>query len=269
MSQDGDGTGSNRSPDVSRTHEGIRTDGGSSSEQGDAKEQRDKLSQAAQKLRQKEQRLDEREDSLEEKAKRLEDKENQLEEREQSLKQREQEIDQKEQEVLDRREQIVEEREQLDEREELLDEREGRLEERAGNLEDREQEVARRADEIETKEEALAEYASRDGEFSHRTHVVGGILLWLTGLASGGVGVAILSLQDALGGGLLGRPAAVYGLAALFIVVALVEFLGGYWSFRGRHWLFSIIASFIALVLFFPFGMAATVLIGVGESQFE
>jgi ribonuclease Y len=227
-----------------------------------------------------------RAEKVEEKERRLDQREQELEDRERELNKRERELEQRNQDILERREEVVDARDQLDEREDALDgreqtldEREGRLKERSKNLDDRERELDDRENEIKSQREALEEYAVTDVQtFTARPRKVGGLLLGVAGVLSvvagglllvgGGVGgVEALTSQT-----LVENPNLTLAFAAAYVVVTLVELLGGLWAYRGSHWFFSVFAGIVSMIFLlplFPLGLTATLLISIGESQFK
>lgn len=206
--------------------------------------------------------------SLDERERQIEEREKRLEQKEETLNEREEEIEQREREILDRRDKIADEREELSDKEEQLEGRAQQLDDRKTALDKREKELSRRAEEIDTKEEALEEYGGGSQTFTRRPRVVGSILLGLLGLAALGAAIGTYAVATGQGFAALSQTQALIA-AGVLVVAALIEFLGGFWAYRGKHWFVSILAGMVGMVLLFPVGLTATILITVGESQFS
>jgi ribonuclease Y len=196
-----------------------------------------------------------------------------LDERERELNKRERELEQREQEVLDRREETVERTEALDERERRLDERETTLAERADELDARAATLDERETEIDAKREGLQEYFDQGGAdaFTRKPRVTAAFLLWATAVVGAGLAVATFlygSTETALGAPLFSDSGAL-AVAALLGAGAVVELVGGFTTYYGRSWYFSVFAAIVAIVLLLPVGVTAAVMITVGESGFE
>lgn len=200
----------------------------------------------------------------------LDEREQDLKERERQLNKRERELEQREQEILERREENVEKREELENREEQLEQAKNELEDREQQLNEREQQLSERETEIESKREALEEYASEDRTFTSRPRIAGGILLWVVALASI-VMAAWMYLDAGQPGGLayLVEQSTATVAAAGLGLVAVIEILGGYWAYRGRRWSFVVFAAILGIIVLLPVGVTATIMITVGESQFD
>lgn len=218
--------------------------------------------------------LEEREQELQQKEGVLRDKEQQLRDRERELDKRERQIEQREQEVLDRREEIVDERDQIESRAEELDQREQAIAERESTLEGREEEIQSMEEGIESKIEDMGAPGSTE-MFTPRPRKAGGVLLGLLGVA--GIVVALtMILATGAWPAVFSRPltssmSVSLGnvVAVVLIVASLIEILGGFFAYRGRYWFVSIVSGIIAMALFFPVGLTATIFLTVGESQFE
>lgn len=196
-----------------------------------------------------------------------------LEDRQRKLNKRERELEQREQEVLERREETVERKERLDEREQQLEERQTQLAQRSEELDDRERELSDRETEIEAKREGLQEYFDQGGAdaFTGKPRVTAAFLLWIVAVVSGGLAVATLlygSTPTPLGPPLFSSGGAT-AVAGLFGLGALIELVGGFTTYYGRSWYFSVFAAIVAIVVLLPVGLTATVMITVGESGFE
>jgi hypothetical protein len=194
-----------------------------------------------------------------------------LEQKQQQLDERERELERREQEILERREENVEKREELDAREEDLEEFQAHLEEREADLERRSAELDEREEDVDTKREALEEYASSGRTFTKKPRVAGGILLWVTAVTAALLAAATF-LYAGPGGlveaGLLSQTATTAATAVL-AVIALIELVGGYFAYRGQYWSVAVAAAILGIVVLFPVGVTAAVMITVGESQFD
>jgi len=196
-----------------------------------------------------------------------------LDERRRQLNKRERELEQREQEVLERREETVERREELDEREAKLDSREQELADRASELDGRAAELDQRETEIESKREALQEYFDEGGAdaFTYKPRVTAAFLLWAVAAAAALLTVATFlygSAETPLGAPLFGETGRLV-VTGLFGVATLVELVGGFTTYYGRSWYFSVFAAIVAIVVLLPVGLTATVMITVGESGFD
>lgn len=191
-----------------------------------------------------------------------------LERRTRELDEREQELERREQEILERREENVETREELDDREEQLEQLRQRQEERTEELEAREAELDEREAEIDTKLSALEEYAGKGRTFTRRPRIAGGLLLWVVALASALLAVATFLYAGPEGYYIVESTTATV-LAAFFALVALLEIVGGYMAYTGRYWSVAVLAGILGIVVLLPVGVTATIMITVGESQFD
>ncbi len=196
-----------------------------------------------------------------------------LDERRRQLNKRERELEQREQEVLERREETVERREKLDEREAKLDSREQELADRASDLDGRAAELDQRETEIEAKREALQEYFDEGGAnaFTYKPRVTAAFLLWAVAVAAALLTVATFlygSAQTPLGAPLFGETGRLV-VTGLFGVATLVELVGGFTTYYGRSWYFSVFAAIVGIVVLLPVGLTATVMITVGEAGFD
>jgi hypothetical protein len=191
-----------------------------------------------------------------------------LERRERELEERERELERREQEILERREENVEKREKLDEREEQLEGLRQRQEERTEELESREAELDEREEEIDTKLAALEEYAGKGRTFTRRPRIAGGLLLWVVAAASALFAVATFLYAGPEGYYIVESTTAMV-LAAFFALVAILEVVGGYMAYTGRRWSIAVLAGILGIVVLLPVGVTATIMITVGESQFD
>lgn len=198
-----------------------------------------------------------------------------LDERERQLNKRERELEQREQEVLERREETVERREELDRREQQLDERDRQLASRAEELDQRAAELDQRETEIQAKREGLQEYFEEGGAdaFTYKPRVTAAFLLWVVAVAGAALTVATALYGADPNAPLLGQQlfseTGALAAAGLLGVATVVELVGGFTTYYGRSWYFSVFAAIVAIVVLLPVGLTATVMITVGESGFE
>jgi ribonuclease Y len=198
-----------------------------------------------------------------------------LDERRRQLNKRERELEQREQEILERREETVERKEALDEKEAELEDRIQQLRERASELEARETTLDERETEIDTKREALQEYFEQGGTdvFTYRPRVTAAFLLWTVAVVGAALAAATFLYASAPDPPLLSAPllSEVGRLAATGVLgaAAVVELVGGFTTYYGRSWYFSVLAAVVGTVLLLPVGLAAIVMITVGESGFD
>jgi len=195
------------------------------------------------------------------------------EERRRQLNKRERELEQREQEVLERREETVQRREELDEREAELDRRETAVEERARDLEERETELDQRAATLDNREETIDEYIEQGGNsaFTYKPRVTAAFLLWAVAVAGAVLAVVTFlygSAETPLGAPLFGETGRLV-VTGLFGAAAVVDLVGGFTTYYGRSWYFSVFAAIVAIVVLLPVGLTATVMITVGESGFD
>ncbi len=177
--------------------------------------------------------------------------------------------------MLKRREETVQRSEELDDREATLDRREQAQEERARDLDERSSDLDERETEIEAKREALQEYFEEGGAdaFTYKPRVTAAFLLWTVAVAGALLTVGtFLYASDPdpplLSAQLLsdtGRLAAT----GLLGVATLVELVGGFTTYYGRSWYFSVFAAVVGIVVLLPVGLTATVMITVGEAGFD
>lgn len=196
------------------------------------------------------------------------DPERDLERQVRKLKEREQKLERWEQEILERREELVEKGEKLDEREQKLEQLGNTQEERAEALDEREAELEDREAELDTKLATLEEYANKGRTFTRRLRIAAAALLWIAAVAS--VGLAAFSFLFAGPEGYyLVESSSATILAVVFVLVAAVEVAGGYLAYTGQRWLGAVAAGILGTVVFPPVGVTATVMLTVGESQFD
>lgn len=106
---------------------------------------------------------------------------------------------------------------------------------------------------------------------SPRTRRAGGVTLILASVVGVLVGLGLL-VATAAGGvlGLLTARTAV-SLGVIILVASVLEFLGGWAAYRGRHWYGSMACAVLGLsTLFaFPIALVGTLLVALSEDEFE
>lgn len=108
--------------------------------------------------------------------------------------------------------------------------------------------------------------------FTHRTHRAGGFLLMLAGVISAIVGLGLL--MAAAGGGLavVGASGFVTGLFGGYVLVfAVIEFIAGVLSYRGRNWYASMTGGILGMfgLVTLPLDLVGIILVALGEGQFD
>lgn len=113
--------------------------------------------------------------------------------------------------------------------------------------------------------------AVSERDFTHRTHRAGGFLLMLAGVIGAIVGLGLLI--SAASGTVLGAfaPATAAVAGGVVLVFSVVEFAGGWESYRGKNWYGNTTAAVLGLVTFFtlPLDLIGTILIALGEGRFD
>lgn len=162
------------------------------------------------------------------------------------------------------------------ERERRLAERERRLSERAATLDERERALDRRETEVEASRETLQEYLDQGGAdaFTDRPRVTAAAMLCVVGVVAG-----VLAVVVAVSGPAQTVPPASWPLPSIsgsdrvavagLVGVATVELLGGITTYYAQYWAVSVVAAVVAVVVLPPVGIAATVMLTVGESDFD
>jgi hypothetical protein len=191
-----------------------------------------------------------------------------LERQVRKLKEREKKLERWEGEILERREELVEKGEELEERERKLEQLGDTQEQRANALDEREAELEDREAELDTKIATLEEYANKGRTFTRRLRTAAAALLWIAAVASVGLAVFTFLFAGPDGYYLVERSSATV-LAVVFVVVAAVEVVGGYLAYTGRRWWGAVVAGILGTMVVPPVGVAATVMLTVGESQFD
>ena len=112
-----------------------------------------------------------------------------------------------------------------------------------------------------------SEYRDR-AAFTSRTYIAGGFLLMIAALLGAivGLGLLIASATGELG------PALFWGIVGAFVlVISAIEFAGGWSAYHGRNWYGSMTAGILGLmtIFTFPLDLLGTILIALGESQFD
>lgn len=238
-----------------------------------------------------------------EKRRRLEEKELRLEEKEEQLDRQEAELEKYSERLDDKEAELDREEVELEEKRGELDELEDDLDRKASRLDEKETWVERLREQSEEdtkrEEDRLNEALSKKSQVERgkKSRVAGGILLIFIGLLTvvGAFGVfsaiagGSLTLNfdpGAMAGlGLLGSavvggatsagPSMTLGitgillLGAVVLVIAIIEIIGGWQAFQGKHWYYSLITGVIGLILIFPLGLLTLFLIALSEPQFE
>jgi hypothetical protein len=94
------------------------------------------------------------------------------------------------------------------------------------------------------------------------------VLLWVVALASMLFAAATFLYAGPEGFNLVESSTATV-LAGFFALVAVLELVGGYMAYTGQRWSVAVLAGILGIVVLLPVGVTATVMITVGESQFD
>ncbi|MFB6282935.1 MAG: hypothetical protein ABEK59_03245 [Halobacteria archaeon] len=111
-------------------------------------------------------------------------------------------------------------------------------------------------------------------DFTNRTYKAGGFLLILSGVIGAIVSLGLL-VSSGTGGltiaGVALTPVATAILAALILVFSVIEFLGGWHSYKGENWYGCMTAAVLGMVTIFtiPLDLVAVILIALGEGEFD
>lgn len=109
-------------------------------------------------------------------------------------------------------------------------------------------------------------------DFTHRTHRAGGFLLMLAGVISAIVGLGLLVASAAGGLPALGASALVTGLFGGYVLVfAVIEFIAGVLSYRGRNWYASMTGGILGMfgLVTLPLDLVGIILVALGEGHFD
>lgn len=112
-----------------------------------------------------------------------------------------------------------------------------------------------------------SEYTERP-TFTSRTYTAGGFLLMIAGLLGAivGLGLLIAAATAEL------APELFWGIVGAFVlVISAIEFAGGWSAYHGRNWYGSMTAGILGLmtIFTFPLDLLGTILIAMGEGQFD